>query len=200
MASKLKAIFSRSKGQAMAEFSLALPILMIVVVGLLEAGRAVFMYSTVVNASREAVRYATAYGVDENDVLHIQNCAEIRNVARRVSFLLPLEDGDIDIEYGSGSTLLSDPDGIPASGDETYGPPPDTPDLGACDDTADGVEDGVDTTVSLNCGERVIVTVRAQYDPILPLLIPLQGHTFESSSARTYLGVVELSDDAEPCK
>jgi len=202
MASKLKAIFSRSKGQAIAEFSLALPILMIVVVGLLEAGRAVFMYSSVVNASREAVRYATAYGVNESDVPHIQNCAEIENTARRVGFLLPLDQPDsITIAYGSGSTVLSDPDGIPASGDETYGPPPDPPDdLGACDGAADGVDDGVDTTVTLECGDRVIVTVRAQYDPILPLLIPLQGHMFESSSARTYLGIVKLSDDADPCK
>ena len=83
----------------MVEFALALPILLLAIFGLFEVGRAVFMYAAVVNASREAVRYATAYGVNESDVLHYHNCAEIRNTARRVAFLLPLEDDDILIEY-----------------------------------------------------------------------------------------------------
>jgi hypothetical protein len=199
MASKTKTLFSRPKGQAMAEFSLALPILMLVVVGLLEAGRAVFMYSSVVNASREAVRFATAYGVDENDVLNVQNCAAIRETARRVGFLLPLEDDDIVIAYDSGS-VYNDPDGIPNSGDETHSPPPSTPDIGTCDGAADGVDDGIDTTISLTCGDRVVVTVSTNYNPIIPLLIPLQNQTFTSSSARTFVGVVELTEDAEICK
>jgi len=189
MASKIKTLFSRPKGQALAEFSLALPILMLVVVGLLEAGRAVFMYSSVVSTSREAARYATAFGVDENDILHVQNCAEIRNTARRVGFLLHLEDDDIDINYDSGPVLV-DPDATPGSGDEYYDPPTD---LGSCDGDVDG-------TVELTCGDRVVVTVRADYNPIVPLLIPLQNQTFSSTSARTFLGVLELSDDADVCE
>jgi hypothetical protein len=181
MASKTKALFSRPKGQALAEFSLALPILMLVVVGLLEAGRAVFMYSSVVSASREAARYATAFGVDENDILHVQNCAEIRNTARQVGFLLPLADEDIEITYDGGfdefgtlQTLTGSPE---CAHDET-----------------------VDTSIELSCGDRVVVTVSADYNPIIPLLIPLQNQTFSSTSARTFLGVVELSDDADPCE
>ena len=197
MASKIKALFSRPKGQAMAEFSMALPILLFVIVGLLEAGRAVFIYASVVNASREAVRYATAYGVDENDVLHVQNCAEIRNTARRVGFLLPLEDDDITISYDTGSQLV-DPDNTPDSGDE-YHDPPIALSPATCDGAADGVDDGVDTRVELACGDRVVVEVRTNYNPILPLIFPLQNHEFKSSSARTYLGVVELTADADPC-
>jgi len=196
MASKIKTLFSKPKGQAMAEFSMALPILMLVVVGLLEAGRALFMYSSVVNASREAVRYATAYGVDEGNVLHVQNCAEIRNTARRVGFLLPLEDDDITISYDTGSQFV-DPDGTPGNGDE-YHDPAVALSPATCDGAADGVDDGVDTRVTLSCGDRVVVEVKAEYNPILPIL-PLQNQTFTSSSARTYLGVVELSADADPC-
>jgi hypothetical protein len=192
MINKIKALFSRPKGQAMAEFSLALPILMLVMVGLLEAGRAVFMYSSVVNASREAVRYATAFGVDENDKLHVQNCAEIRNTARRVGFLLPLEDDDIVIEYQE----FHDPDGTPNSGDEEFISL--TP--ATCDGAGDGVDDGVDERVTLTCGDRVQVTVSADYDPILPLMIPLQAQSFSSTSARTFVGVVELSEDADECE
>ena len=77
MLNKIKVTKSLSRGQSMVEFSMVLPILMVVIFGLLEVGRAVFMYAAVTNASREAVRYATAYGVNESDVLHYQNCAAI---------------------------------------------------------------------------------------------------------------------------
>ena len=185
MASKIKALFSRPKGQAMAEFSMALPILLFVVVGLLEVGRAVFMYASVVNASREAVRYATAYGVDENDVPNVQNCAAIRNTARRVGFLLPLEDdGDIVINYDTG------PD--PVTG---VTPPP----YASCDAVEGDATNGVDTSIELACGDRVVVEVKTTYNPILPLIFPLQNHEFKSSSARTFLGIVELTADAPEC-
>jgi Flp pilus assembly protein TadG len=189
---------SHSKGQGMAEFALALPILMLVIFGLLEVGRALFMYAAVTNASREAVRFATAYGVNESDVLHIQNCAAIRNTARRVAFLMTLEDDDIEIAYDTGPTLI-DPDGTPDTGDESYGPPPDPPDKGTCDDNADGVTDGVDATIDLECGDRVVVTVTYDYQPIVPI-VPMTAQTFTSSSARTFLGVIELSDDPAKCK
>ena len=178
MPGKIEKNKSSSLGQAITEFAMALPILLFVVFGLLEAGRAVFMYAAVTNASREAVRYATAYGVDENDVLHYQNCAEIRNVAKRVGFLLPLSNDDIDIEYDSGP----DPDtGIVPSPFASCAPGED-----------------VNTSVELACGDRVVVTVTVDYEPILSL-VPLSARSFESSSARTFLGVVKLVEDAEVC-
>lgn len=173
MMNKIKATKSLSRGQSMAEFSLVLPILLVVLFGLLEVGRAVFMYAAVVNASREAVRYATAYGVDESDVLNYQNCAEIRNTAKRVGFLLSLEDNNITIEHDTG----------PGSSKSPY--------------CAPGVN--VDTSIEMNCGDRVVVTVTYDYHPIVSL-VPMEDQTFNSSSARTYLGIVELSEDAPECK
>jgi len=184
MNQKTKNHRSRSRGQAITEFGLALPILMLVVVGLFEVGRAVFMHSSVTNASREAVRYATAFGVNESNVLHYQNCAAIRDTARKVGFLLPLEDDDIVIEYDTGP----DPDTgvVPSPFD-------------SCDAVAGDATDGVDDSIGLSCGDRVVVTVTSQYNPILPKLIPLSAQTISSSSARTFVGVVELSEDAEEC-
>lgn len=177
----------------MAEFGLALPILLLVIFGLLEVGRAVFMYAAVTNASREAVRYATAYGVNESAVLHYQNCAEIRNRAREVAFLMNLADEDIVIAYDTGTSIV-DLDGIPNSGDETHAPPPSTPDLGFCD-----AADGVDEAINLSCGDRVLVTVTTNYSPIVPL-VPMQPQPFTASSARTFIGVIELSEDSAECK
>jgi hypothetical protein len=170
-----KGIFLHFRGQAAVEFALVLPILLLVIFGLLEVGRALFVYSFTNNASRDAVRYATAFGVNENDNLQYQDCAAIRDIARRTAFLQELEDDDIVIQYDTGP----DPDTgvVPAPFD-------------TCDDT-----DGVDEGVVLACGDRVVVTVTANFNPIVPLLVPLEAQTFVSSSARTYFGVIELGDE-----
>src|SRR4030095_776329 len=46
----------QERAQAIVEFAIALPILMALLVGILEVGRMVFIYSAVNNASREAAR------------------------------------------------------------------------------------------------------------------------------------------------
>jgi Flp pilus assembly protein TadG len=51
------------RGQAMVEFALILPILLILLLGILDFGRAVVAYNSVSNAARSAVRVAI---VDQN--------------------------------------------------------------------------------------------------------------------------------------
>ena len=53
----------KSKAQAMVEFAIALPVLLLLIYGIVEIGRFIFMYSTVVNASRQAVRYGATTGI-----------------------------------------------------------------------------------------------------------------------------------------
>jgi hypothetical protein len=178
MRGKIKNNFLQSRAQAMAEFALVLPILLMVVFGLLEVGRVIFIYSSAINASRDAVRYASVYGVNANDNLQFRDCAEIRNIARRTGFLLPLEDDDIVISYDTG-------------------PDPDTGIVPASFDTCDDV-DGVDEAVDLACGDRVVVTITVEFDPIVPLLVPLDARTIVASSARTYFGVIKLDEDNPP--
>ena len=48
----------RSRGQAMVEFALVVPLFILVLVGLFDVGRAVYAYNTVNNAAREAGRLA----------------------------------------------------------------------------------------------------------------------------------------------
>ena len=177
MRGKSKEFFIQFQAQAIVEFALVLPILLLVVFGLLEVGRAIFIYSAATNASRDAVRYATAYGVNENANLQFHDCEAIRNVARRTGFLLPLEDEDIVIEYDTGP------------GPDTGVVP--TP-FDACDDA-----DGVDEAVDLACGDRVVVTITVDFNPIVPI-VPLEAQTIVSSSARTYFGILELDEDVPP--
>ena len=48
----------RSRGQALVEFALALPVLLVIFMGLFDFGRAVFAYNSLSNAAREGARVA----------------------------------------------------------------------------------------------------------------------------------------------
>ena len=49
---------SRSHGQALAEFALVLPVLLLILLGIFDAGRMVYAYNAVANAAREGGRTA----------------------------------------------------------------------------------------------------------------------------------------------
>src|SRR5574341_1014814 len=139
-----------ARAQAMTEFAIALPILMALLVGIFEVGRMLFIYTAVTNASREAVRYASAVGLDDSGAYKkYYYCAGIKEMARRSAYFTPLTT-TISYDHGPG-TGTSD----------------------TCDGTAD-------TLVVIASGDRVRVTVTAQYKPMLKL-IPLRSRTFTSS-------------------
>jgi hypothetical protein len=126
--------------QAMVEFALVLPILIALLVGLLEVGRLIFTYAAVNNASREAVRYASAIGLNDGGTqLKYLDCVGIRNMARRSAFFLNLQDTDILIRYDQG---------------------PGTGSFASCDGNT-VIDFGTD---------RVEVEVRATYRPLTKLI------------------------------
>jgi Flp pilus assembly protein TadG len=151
----------RPRAQAMVEFALVLPILMLLVVGIIEVGRAVFMYSSVINASREASRYGSAYGRNNAGFPRYQDCLGIRAEAKRVGVMAAIEDDNIIIEYdhGPGTAVF---------------------------DTCTG---DADAAVDLHTNDRIIVTVTADYTPMTPL-VPLSSRQIESSSSRTIMGII----------
>ena len=63
------------RGQGLVEFALVIPIIILLVVGFLEIGRAVFAYNTIANASRQAVRVAAV-----NQVPDVTDCDASRPV------------------------------------------------------------------------------------------------------------------------
>ena len=159
------------RAQAIVEFAIVLPILMLLLVGILEAGRMIFIYSAVNNASREAARYASAVGLDDTGTYNkFQYCSAIREVAKRSAFLITLADADIDVNYDKG----------PA----TVGTPFDTCPLGTTSDSS----------ISIVSGDRVTVTVRATYSPMVTL-VPIGSRPFTSISSRTILGVFQLASN-----
>ena len=160
-----------TRGQAMVEFAIALPVLLMLLVGIMEVGRMIFMYAMVVNSSRDAVRYASAYGHSDDGYLKYGYCDGIREQAKLSGFFLNLQDADIDIDYDSGpGTSLLDANG--------------------CDDTSG---EDADIVNLVDSEHRVTVTVSTDYNPILALL-PIPARTFTATSSRTILGVFELDN------
>ena len=145
-------------GQSMVEFALVLPILLLITYGLLEVGRLVFIYSTVATATREAVRFGSATGKSSTGVPRYQDCAGIKNTAKKIGFLIELQDSDIinSYDHGPGTTTF---------------------------DTCDG---DIDTDVELANKDRIVVAVSGDYSPIVSL-VPLEPFTFTSTSSRTVL-------------
>src|SRR5690349_5856372 len=78
------------RAQAIIEFAIVAPILMALLIGIFEVGRMVFIYSAVTNASREAVRFGSAMGYDDQGYHKYRDCAGIMDRARRSAFFIPL--------------------------------------------------------------------------------------------------------------
>jgi Flp pilus assembly protein TadG len=76
MASKMRRARSGSRGQTLTEFALILPVFLLVLVGILDLGRAAYAYNTVSNAAREGTRLA----IVDQSVTGIQDLAAQKSV------------------------------------------------------------------------------------------------------------------------
>ena len=63
----------KPKGQSLAEFALILPMMLLVVMGVFDFGRGIFIYSAVHNAAREGARYGA---IDHCDTEGIKTAAK----------------------------------------------------------------------------------------------------------------------------
>lgn len=157
--------------QAMVEFALALPVLLLVVYGLIESGRLLFIYASVVTAARQAVRYGSTTGCtptdcDSGGTPYYNDCSGIRAAAKNVGFIQRFNDSDIQISYDHG------------------------PGGGSISSTCTG-------TVVVANNDRIRVVVSAAYSPIVPL-VPFQPFTITSSSWRTLLVSIPIGVDSPP--
>ena len=156
--SRNKKLFGSQRAQALVEFSIALPVLLMLLIGIIEVGRMIFMYASVVNSIRDAVCYASAYGMSEDlgngSFLKYKYCDGIRAAAKQSGFFLRLQNSDITITYDTDQSTTN-PNG-------TY--------VGSCTTT------GGEQSINVDTGARVSVEVRATYRPIVKLL-PLGQRT-----------------------
>lgn len=85
-----------ARGQSMVEFALILPLFVLMLVGLFDAGRAVYAFNTIQNASREAVRLGI---VDQNE-----DAIDAEAVSAAVGLGIDATDVVITIRQGDFAT------------------------------------------------------------------------------------------------
>ncbi|MBI5824626.1 MAG: pilus assembly protein [Chloroflexi bacterium] len=166
----------KNRAQAMVEFMLALPLLVVLLYGIIEVSRLVFIFASVANASRQAARYGAAAG-ETNDIYYYQDCEGIRKVAKKSAIISSFDE--INITYDRGLTPEGEQIQIP-----DIDPSPDT--------TACPIKDN-----TIRNGDRIIVQVSSVYEPIIPIL-PIEPFTVVSASARTFLISVPIVGSSMP--
>ncbi len=102
MRSIIKLFNRQEKAQALLEFALIVPLMLLIVYGLIEFGRLLATYSMLTTASREGARYGAAAGDVGAAVPHYADCAGIIAAAKKQAILVNLQDADIEIGYDSG--------------------------------------------------------------------------------------------------
>jgi len=80
---------ARPRGQALVEFALVLPLLVVILLGIFDLGRAVYAFNTVSNAAREATRVAI---VD-------QTVATIQAKAAQRAVSLGIDPADVQVAF-----------------------------------------------------------------------------------------------------
>jgi hypothetical protein len=108
---------TEQRGQGLVEFALVLPLLLLLVWGVIEFGRILYIYTEVSNAAREAVRYGVARGRDDPffEGPNYLNCDGIKRAARSTAVLTGLPDGDFEIGYDHGGGAVFGTCEIPPS-------------------------------------------------------------------------------------
>ena len=161
--------------QAIVEFMLVLPVLLMLIYGIIEVGRLIFIFSSVANASRQAARYGSASGEIDN-VAFYEDCEGIRAVADQSAFIITFDK--INITYDRGIN-------------------PDGTSIPIADVDPNPKKDSCPIEVPVRNGDRIIVQVSATYEPILTLL-PIDPLEIVSASARSFLISIPIVGNAMP--
>jgi Flp pilus assembly protein TadG len=164
---------ARQNAQGMMEFALVMPILLLVVYGLFEVGRLVFIYSNVITAAREAVRYGSASGIISQQPQY-KDCNGIRAAAQQVDFLDAITNNDIHIYYYDATDAT-------------------TPIYQIENTTCPAAS----VIPSVPSGGRIRVSVSGTFSP-LSAFVRLRSFTLTSSGERTILGVMHVAGGSPP--
>jgi Flp pilus assembly protein TadG len=98
--------WKKEKAQSMVEFALTLPLLLVLFFGIIEFGRLLFVYSSVITASREAARYGSAAGDTGGGTLRFMDCAGMTAAADRVGILANITSVNIHYDSGPGTAAV----------------------------------------------------------------------------------------------
>jgi len=171
MVRKSKKITQKTKGQAMAEFALTIPVFLLLVFGIIELSRFFLVYSSVFTAVREATRYGSSVG--DEGVLNYLDCSEIAETAARTGHFGGVQKELVQISYESVAPESDESRTIVAScPNNDPGTVPEIPDC----------EDDCDYFPSL--GDRIYIEIATDYESLLGVVPNL---TVDASNGRTIM-------------
>jgi len=159
--------------QSAVEFALVIPVLLLLIFGMLEMGHLIFVFASVLNASREAARYGAMTGIVNGNPQY-QDCTRIAQAATGLRFLANFTESDVVIKYDQG----------PGPAPDFISPAPNA--IGPCSTMTSN------QWTSIGTGSRIVVTITEHYKLMLPL-IPIPPFPMVSTSARTILGSISIS-------
>jgi hypothetical protein len=169
------------KGQGAVEFALILPILILVMLGLIEFGRLIFIYTAVNSAGREAARYGVAIGDGPGGIPRYIDCDGIRAAALNVGRFAGMQASDISITYDYGPSHVTPHDVL-------LDPP-------TCEHFQYHIMvAGEDWRIIY--GDRIKVTVSATYTPMLRYLsLDVPDFTMSANAYRTIVKEARVAPD-----
>ena len=160
--------------QTMIEFALVFPLVLLIVYGLIEFGRMLFIYSSTTSAAREGARYGAAAGDVGFLLPHYADCDGIKNAAMRSGTFASLAEENITISYDHGPGIS-----FPISC-----PPYDANHLDLINNKP-------------YYYDRIVVDVTTWYAPIIP--VPgITGFAIHSQNARTILSNITIVGTPPP--
>lgn len=95
----------KETAQGLVEFALVLPLLLVLIFGVIEFGRLLFVYAAVNTASREAARYGSAAGDNGSGTLRYEDCGGMIAAAQRVGILANITGINISYDSGPGTPV-----------------------------------------------------------------------------------------------
>jgi hypothetical protein len=144
---------SRKRGQGLVEFMIILPPLLLLILGIIEFGRLMVVYSSLATATRDAARYAASVGEGSTGVPHYQDCDGIRGSVERLALF-----ADITV------VIEVDADGPGGASPVEY-----------CQ-VGKSVDD-----INVSLGSLVVVRATTTYEPLVPIVqippIPITSET-----------------------
>lgn len=116
---------NRGRGQSLVEFALVFPVMIVILFGIIDLGRAVYAYTTIANAARSGARVATVNQIETSggrcdQAVPITNPADpdwsVKACTAQAAIGLGAIESDVTVTYSAPPSLPSltcDSDGRP---------------------------------------------------------------------------------------